>query len=480
MESLKEKTAKGLLWGGLSNGMQQLLNAVFGIFLARILSQYDYGMVGMLAIFSTMASTFQEGGFISALVCKKDISQQDYNAVFWTNILVSLSFYAVLFPCAPLIARFYGIPELTALARYTFLGFLIASLNIVPRAYLMRNMMVRETTAMSITALLVSGITGICLAVAGFAYWGIATQTIVFNLCVTVMSFRLTRWRPSLPIDLSPIKSMFGFSSRLIATNIINIVNNNIFSVLLGRLYTPHEVGNYTQASKWNTMGWSMVNNMLAGIAQPVFSKTADDRERQKHIFRKLLRFTALVCFPTMLGLALVAEEFIVILLTEKWIESARILQLLCLAGAFIPLSNLFSNLLISRGHSSTYMWSSLVLCLLQLAAVLAAAPWGIERMIIVYVAINIGWLFVWHSLARKEIGLKTFEMLKDISPYLLLTLVLVAGAWLLTLHIDNLYISITVKILFVSISYCLSLWLLKSAIFQEAVMFITKKQIKL
>lgn len=478
MESLKERTAKGLAWGGLSNGIQQLLNAVFGIFLARILSQYDYGMVGMLTIFSSVASSLQEGGFISALIRKKDISSQDYNAVFWTNTLLSVCFYLILFACAPLIARFYGIDELTPLARYTFLGFLIASLNIAPRAHLMRNMMVRETTIMSITSLVVSGLVGIAMAAMGFSYWGIATQTIVFNLCVTIMSYRLSGWRPSLSIDFTPVRNMFGFSSRLIITNIVNIVNNNIFSVLLGKLYTPNEVGDYTQANKWNNMGWSFVSNMLGGIAQPVFSKTIDDKERQKHIFRKLLRFTALVCFPTMFGLALVAQEFIVILLTEKWLTSAGMLQLLCIAGAFIPLSNLFSNLIISRGHSSVFMWSSIALCCLQLAAVCLSAPYGIRRMIEVYVIINIFWLFVWHLLARKEIDLKLREVLMDIAPYFILAVVLTVAAWMLTSGITNRYLSITVKVLFVGSLYCLSLWLLKSTIFKEIILFITKKEV--
>ena len=478
MESLKERTAKGLAWGGLSNGMQQLLNAVFGIFLARILSQYDYGMVGMLAIFSAVATSLQEGGFISALIRKKDISTQDYNSVFWTNTLLSITFYLILFVCAPLIARFYGIDELTPLARYTFLGFLISSLNIAPRAYLMRNIMARETTIMSIIALVISGLVGITMAAMGFSYWGIATQTIVYNLCLTVLSYRLSGWRPSLSIDFTPVKSMFGFSSRLIITNIFNIVNNNIFSVLLGKLYTPNEVGDYTQANKWNNMGWSFVSNMLGGIAQPVLAKTVDDKERQKHIFRKLLRFTALVCFPTMFGLALVAQEFIVILLTEKWLTSAVMLQLLCVAGAFIPLSNLFSNLIISRGHSSVFMWSSIALCCLQLAAVLLSAPYGIQRMIQVYVVINVLWLFVWHLLARREIDLKLREVLMDIAPYLILTLVLTAAAWILTSGITNRYLSFTIKVLFVGSLYCLSLWILKSTIFREIILFITKKEV--
>ena len=477
-ESLKEKTAKGLFWGGLSNGAQQLLNLVFGIFLARLLSTEDYGMVGMLTIFSLIAGSLQEGGFISALNRKKEVSHKDYNAVFWTCSLVSLSIYLLLFFCAPLIAGFYGEPRLVSLARYIFLGFFITSLGIAPRALLFRNMQVRQQSIVSFVSLLASGIVGVSMAFYGFAYWGIATQTLVNVTLFTALNFWYARWRPTLPVDFSPIREMFGFSSKLIITNIVIIVNTNIFSVILGKLYTPHVVGNYTQANKWNYMGWSLINNMLNGISQPVFAKTDDDPARQRNIFRKLLRFTAFISFPLMLGLALVAKEFIVILLGEKWLESASLLQLLCIMGAFYPISYLFSNLIISRGHSATYMWCNIALCIAQLAAVAVSAPYGIERMILVYVAITILWIGVWHFFAHREISLHLWDVIKDISPYLAITLVLIYGAHWLTTGLTNIYIRFAAKVAFVATAYSLTLWLTGSTIFRESVAFFVKKKI--
>ena len=179
-QSLKEKTAKGLFWGGFSNGIQQLLNLLFGIFLARLLTPSDYGMVGMLAIFSLIASSIQESGFTAALVNKKEVTHNDYNAVFWFNAAISLSLYLLLFLCAPLIADFYDTPELTPLARYSFIGFFIASLGISHSAYLLRNLMVKQRALSSVIGLTVSGITGVTLAYFGFSYWGIATQSIVY------------------------------------------------------------------------------------------------------------------------------------------------------------------------------------------------------------------------------------------------------------------------------------------------------------
>ena len=157
METLKERTAKGLLWGGMSTGLQQVLSLVFGIILARKLSQADYGLVGMLAIFSAVAACMQEGGFIAALNRKKEVTQRDYNAVFWTSIGVSVFFYLLFFFTAPLIADFYGEPRLTSLARYSFLSFLFVSFSIAPRAYIFRNMMVRQSSIIALVSMALSG-----------------------------------------------------------------------------------------------------------------------------------------------------------------------------------------------------------------------------------------------------------------------------------------------------------------------------------
>lgn len=477
--SLKEKTAKGLFWGGLSNGLQQVLNLVFGIFLGRLLDRSDYGMVGLLTIFSAVAAALQEGGFISALTNRKNAMHRDYNAVFWFSLLCSVTFYIILFLCAPLIARFFGIAELVPLSRVLFLGFVISSLSIAPRAYLFKNLKIRETTIISLTALSVSGVVGITLAANGFAYWGLAFQSLSFVTMVTLLNFYFSRWRPSLHIDFRPIREMIGFSSKLIVTNVFTILNNNLFSVVLGKFYSPKEVGDFTQANKWNGMGHTLITNMINGIAQPVFTSIADDRERQLNVFRKLLRFTAFVSFPAMFGLSLVSKELIVITITEKWLSSAAILQLLCVWGAFIPITSLFSNLVISRGHSSVYMWNTICLSLLQLVAACAMYPFGLEWMLRVFVAIHIGWLFVWLWFVHREIGLTLKHLLKDISPYLLLSALLTVSAHYLTRSIGNLYLSMAVKVVGVAAVYALVLWKLQSVIFRESVQFLLKRSRK-
>ena len=279
-QSLKQKTAKGLFWGGLNSSIQQLLGLLFGIVLGRLLDRSDYGMIGMLAIFPAIASALQESGLVAALANREKVSDKDYNAVFWFSISCGATLYVLLYLSAPLIADFYDTPELTSLARFSFLSFFIASFGIAPRAILFRNLKVKENTIISLSSLFVSGMVAIILAANGFAYWGIAIQTMVFVLIGTMLNWYFAHWKPSFRIDFSPIKEMFGFSSKMLITQIFIIINQNLFSVLLGKFYTKQEVGDFSQANNWNNKGHALITGMINGVTQPVLASVANDPQR--------------------------------------------------------------------------------------------------------------------------------------------------------------------------------------------------------
>ena len=476
-QSLKDKTAKGLFWGGLSNGVQQLLNLFFGIFLARLLTPTDYGMVGMLTIFSALASILQEGGFISALTNRKKTEHKDYNAVFWFSLLMGISLYSLLYLCSPFIADFYKQPELTALARLSFLSFLISSTNVAPRAFLFKHLKTKENAIISFLSLSISGVVGIALAANGFAYWGIAIQSIAYTLSMTISSYYFSGWLPSWKINFTPIKEMIGYSSKLIVTHTFHIINANLFSVLLGKLYTEKEVGYFNQANKWNTMGYTTINGMITSVAQPVLSSIAEDKAYQLKALRKMLRFTAFISFPSMFGLSLTAPELITLAITDKWLPSAQMMQILCIGGAFLPISNLFSQLLLSRRHSSIYMWCTIALSILQLATAYISYPYGIQTMLTTFVIVNIGWMFVWLHFVHREIGLTCLSFLKDICPYLTISTALIVSAHYATISIESTDIRLICKIIGVGTSYILILWLMRSVILQESISFFINKR---
>ena len=317
-ETLKDKTAKGLFWGGISTFFQQIIGMVFGIVIARILSPDDYGLVAMLAIFSAIANTIMDSGFTTALINKKTIRHEDYNAVFWFSAFCGIVIYMILFLAAPLIAQFYNKPVLLNLSRVLFLSFLISSFGIAHNAILFKKLKVKQRGIIDVAAVSISGGVGLIFALLGFAYWGLAIQLVSQCLVATLLRWCFSGWRPTLSFDLSPIKEMFGFSSKILFNNILGQVNMNIFSVLLGKFYTDTDTGYYSQGNKWMVLGNMTISNMIQGVAQPVLVEVADDKERQKKVFRKMLRFGAFISFPVLLGLAFVAKEFILLTVGES------------------------------------------------------------------------------------------------------------------------------------------------------------------
>ena len=433
-------------------------------------------MVGMLAIFTAIASTLCDSGLAVSLINKKEIRFEDLNAVFWFSMTVATICYLALFIGAPLIAKFYHQPALISLSRWSFLSFVIASLGIAPSANLSKKLKVKEKSIAEITALGLSGILGVYLAYKGHSYWSIVIQTIVFVAIKSGLYWFFDDWKPSFHIDFSPVKEMLYFSIKLVITSLAIIFNTYIFSVIFGRLYSEKEVGYYNQANKWNTMGSSMVTGMIHSVAQPVLVESRGDDVRQLRVFRKMVRFTSFLSFPLMFGLSFVAPEFITIAITDKWLPSANILRILAISGAFAPLGSLFTYLILSRNDSSSYMWANLALIAVLLITVAFIHPYGIMGMIIAYSIINILWLGVWFVLVRRKIGYTFGQLIRDVAPYLGITSLIIVGVYFLTAGIDNIYISITVKILAVAVAYIIIMWLSRSVTFRESAQYILQK----
>lgn len=476
--SLKERTIRGFLWGGFSNGIMQLLGALFSFVLMRLLTPSDWGKVYMLNIFVVLASTLQEGGFIAALCNKKEPTKQEYNAVFWFNMIVSGTLYVILWFLAPCIAGFYNDPDLVPLARFLFLGFLLSGLGTVQRAYLFGHLMVRETSICGITAMLVSGAVGVTMAWMGFAHWGIVSQSVTFVFVVQLMNWYYSSWRPSLHIDLRPAWKMFSFSSKLLLTNIFNILNNHAFSVLLGKYFGNRQAGIYGTARKWDDTASGILNGMVIAVAQPTLAQVADDNGRYVQVFRKMLRFISFVSFPALLGLGMIAEEFILIAGGEKWIESGRILAMLCIHGAFFPITTLYSNLTISRGHSGVNMACTIGQCLAVWTGLilLYTNGYGMIPMVVFFISLNVLWLGIWQWWAKKLIGLRWRWAASDTMPFLLFTIAILAFTWWVTLPIENLWLLMITRIVMAASLYAGLMWISGAKIMRETIGYLLHK----
>ena len=477
--NLRHKVAKGMLWGGVSNMLCQFLSILFSVLLACILDPKDYGPIGVLSIFTAIAISLQDSGFVAAIANRKEVTHKDYNAVFWFNILISLFMYLCLYVCAPLISSFFKQPVPVELARYNFLGFVVASFGIAPSAYLFRELKVKQRSISFILEILVSGIVGVVMALKGYSYWGIATQSIVYMFVRTAVCWYFTPWRPSFRIDFSPLRYLFAFSYRLLITNIFQRFNWNIFSLILGRYYESAVVGNYTKAAEWFNSGGEIANGMVNAVAQPALAKVVDDNERQKQLFCKMFRFTAFVSFPLMFGLALVAKPLVVVVVSGDWLESAEMLQFLAVWGAFMPLQSMLTNLLISRGRTRIFMWCTIVQGVFMLGILLAMRSCGIMPMLACYCIFNALWLFVWYFFVRREIAINIGMFLLDVVPYMLLAATVMFSTYMLTEGIDDKYMLLVSRIAIAVALYIGISFILRCGELREIINFILKRKVE-
>ena len=473
---LKEKTAKGLLWGALNSGSTQLLNLIFGIFLGRLITPAEYGIVGVLSIFTLIAGNLQSSGFTQALVNLKAPRNEDYTAVFWFNTLTSFVLYALLFLSAPLIARFFHQPCLVEVSRFVFLSFVISSFGIAHNAYMTKNMMNRELAIIGAIALLCSGGVATFLAFYGFSYWSLAWQQIIYITVLNIGRYYYTPWRPSWHFTFEPVRKMFGFSVKILITNIINTLSNNILTLLFGRLYPIKAVGNYSQAYKWNTMASAFVANAVGQVAQPVLASVKEEQGRSVRVFRKMLRFTAFLSFPAMFGLAIISNEFILLTIGKRWIDAVPLLQMLCIGGAFVPFYTLYQNVAISNGRSDIYMFCNIAQIVLQLVIIGFFYHLGINTMVMVYTLFTIAWLFVWQWTARRIIGLRFREVIKDVMPTLCIALLVMATTYFVTLSLHHLLLLLICRILIATLLYAAIMKLLHVEMMDELLLFVKKR----
>ena len=400
----------------MSNGFQQLLGVIFGIILLRELTPGDYGMVGMLAIFSGIANTIQESGFTAALTNRQIFDPKDYTAVFWFNVILGSFFYIVLFFCAPLIARFYEQPELIPLSRILFLAIITGSLGIAHNAVLFRELMVKERAKIDVFSAVISGSTGITLAILGFGYWALAIQTLVHSGMGTILRWAFSPWRPNFCFYFRPIREMFGFSSKMLLSTIIAQIQANIFSVLIGRFYTVADVGYYQQGTKWSNMGGQVINGMIFNVSQPIFVQVRNDENRTREIFRKMIRFVSFVAFPSLFGLAFISRDFISIINAE-FLPAVPILQMYCVWGCLLLFQTLYSQLIIVHNRVNIFLWGTIVNSILQIVVSCILYPYGLYWIAFGNVVSFFMFMIMYAYVINRCIQISFFSIIKDILP---------------------------------------------------------------
>lgn len=473
-ESLKQRTAKGLFWGAMNSSSTQVLNLIFGIVLGRLLSPEVYSVVAILTIFTAIAGDLQSAGFTQALVNIKRPEKTDYNAVFSFNVMMSLIMYGILFLAAPLIADFYDKPYLTTVSRVLFLSFLIASLGIAHGGYMTKNMMNREMALIGFIALICSGTVGITLAFIYRDYWALVWQQITYITVINIGRYYFVKeWRPRLTTKMTPVVRMAPFALKILVTKIVTTVSNNLMTNIFGKLFPDRQVGNYSQAFKWDTMANSLVANTVGQIAQAVLVEASDT---PLAVYRKMMRFTAFFSMPLMFGLALVSREFIHVTIGEAWDGCVPLLQILSVSGAFMPLYTMYQNLAISRGRSDVFMWLNIGQIALQLIIVIALRNYPMWVMVTAYSAMLIAWLLPWHGFAGRLIGYGWMDAMRDVAPFAIAAAFTMGMTYMLSLWTENVFALIVVRPIIAAVLYYAIMKIARARILLECERFIFKK----
>lgn len=437
-------------WNVIDKVSQQLLYAVTGIVLARLLDQEDFGLVGAVAVFQAFASLFVDSGFSYALIQRKSPTRLDYSTVLWFNLAVAVVIYAVLFLCAPLIARcFQGDMRLVGLSRVMFLSFILNASAIVQTNRLMKRMEVRMVAVSNAVGLFAGAIVGIWLAVAGYGAWAIVWQTLALNFTKSLVLWLTSGWLPLMRFSMASLRSFFTVGSGMMVSSFLNVLFQNIYSFFIGNRAGLAPLGYYTQADKWSKMGISSLSQVLTSSFLPALSAVQDEPERFARITSKMNRFTSYLLFPAMGFLWVMATPLFHCLFGEKWDASIMLFQLLLLRGVFTVLTSLYNNYVIALARTRLVVQMEMLRDGAALVLLFAALPFvamerggdtvfGIKLLLagqILASAMSWGVMVVKTApVSGRSVG----SFLVDSVPYLVESLVIMVVLWAESLVIDD------------------------------------------
>ena len=488
---LKTRTAGAVKWNVIDKVSQQLLYAVTGIVLARLLDQEDFGLIGAVLVFQAFASLFVDSGFSYALIQRKSPTRLDYSTVLWFNLGVATSIYAILFFSAPLIADcFQGDRRIIPISRVMFLGFILNATAIVQTNRLMKKMDVRMVAVSNAVGLFAGAVVGIWLAVAGYGAWAIVWQTLALNFTKSLVLWLTSGWLPLMRFSWRSLKSFFAVGSGMMVSSFLNVLFQNIYSFFIGNRAGLAPLGYYTQADKWSKMGISSLSQVLTSSFLPALSAVQDDPERFARVTSKMNRFTSYLLFPAMGFLAVMATPVFHCLFGEKWDASIVLFQLLLARGIFTVLTSLYNNYVIALARTRLVVAMEVLLDGAALLLLFAALPfismergedvvYGIKLLLagqILASAISWGVMVVKTApVSGRSVG----SFLADSLPYLCETLLIMAVLWG-----ESLLISDCWKLLVCQGVTCIALYvginaLLNSVIQREVFAFLRGKKLE-
>lgn len=453
-ESLKQKTTKGFFWSSVERFSNQGVQFFFSIILARLLSPSDYGIVAMVVIFFAIAQTFVDSGFSNAIVRKKDRTESDLSTCFYFNILVGFVFYILLFLCSPFIAEFYGQPILSPIVKISGLNVLINSLCIVQQAQFTIRIDFKTQAKVTLTSTVISGILGILLAYLGYGVWALVWQGVTGAFMRMILFWIFSKWRPRESFSKDSFHYLFGYGSKLLASGLLDTTYNNIYPIVIGKFYSPAQLGNFSRAQGWASLPSSNITGILQRVTFPVLTEMQDDNERLATNYRKLLRLSAFVVFPLMMLLAAIASPLVRVVITSKWDACVPYLQIICFAKMWYPIHAINLNLLQVKGRSDLFLRLEIIKKVVGVSVMCVTIPLGVTAMCFGMVFTSINALIINTYYAGKLIKVGYFTQMRDLLPIVFISLLMGACAYASTWLFSTEWIKLFVAVVIGGITY--------------------------
>ncbi len=438
----KQKTVTGLMWNAVGTLSNSIIIFVVSIILARALTPYEFGIIGMTAFFIAISQTFIDSGFSSALIRKTDSTEADYATVFYYNLAVGLALYGVLFAASGYIAQFFGEPILRPVIRVLGLDLVIRSLTIIQLTLLIKKVNFRLQAKIQIIAAALSGIIAIAMAYSGYGVWSLVARTITSAFFISAMLWLWNAWRPVSNFSAKSFKELFGFGSRLLASGLLETTFNNIYYLVIGKYFAAKELGFFTRAQMFVDLPAQQLTGIISKVSYPVLSELREQKELLFNGYRRLITGIAFISFTLMAMLAAMAEPVVITLIGENWRPVIPYLRLLSFVGMLYPLHALNLNILNVMGRSDLFLRLEVMKKLLLIPVIVLGVIYGIPIMI-VGMMIHSAIAFILNSMwSGKLAGYSTGRQLADLAPTLCLAVI--CGAvlyWLGTILPWELYI---------------------------------------
>ena len=451
---LQHKTFNGLVWTSLESFSLYLFGFVQGVILARRLMPSDYGLIAMTGIFFAVSYTMIDSGFTNALIRKKEHSAIDYSTVYVTNIVLSFLFALLLCACSSWIADFYNQPLLRDIVRVNALYMILQSFIAVQGARMSINLQFKQKSVINVASTISTGILSIIMAFMGYGVWSLVWP-IFIGLLVKVFLYRYYQhWFPGIAFSWDKFREFFSYGSKLLASGLLNTVFENIYPIIIGKCYSAGELGHYEKARSYAALPSTTVSGILAKVTFPVLAKVNDNTEMLQGVYRRMIRVSAFVVFPLMIGLAALARPFILLLITEKWAPAIPLLQVLCLSFMWYPIHALNLQLLMVRGRSDLFLKLEIAKKILILAVILIVWRYGVFWMCVGSVFTSYVCLFINTYYTGKLIDVGFAKQMRDIIPSLLNAFVMGLIVYSITLSISNLWIQMILGIAVGAIFY--------------------------